>query len=97
MGHYRGRAEIIQGAKRIGVDCAYDGGTDPRSGLHAWAGVYRGARPPHVLEPDSALLRLPDGREGEILIDEIDSSTGASGLFLGNGPEPTSPPSGSDS
>jgi hypothetical protein len=60
------------------------------SGLRAWFGSWRDPRPAHTLRAGAAILRLPKGQEGDVIIGKIHvgSRTVERASFRGQGAAP---------
>ena len=93
MDTYDGPAVFRQNEADVEVGrCAYvtrDGGSE----LKEWSGEFEDPTPEHVLEVGDAILILPSGEEGRIIITEYAyrlTSIGR-GTFQGTGPSPTLP------
>lgn len=63
------------------------------SGLRSWSGTFSGGVDLGNLAGEQLTLRLPDGREGTVLVNNVTLSavpggSRARGEFMGNGPAP---------
>jgi hypothetical protein len=88
---YSGSAVLVQEERRIPVACAYDVTTDPTGGPVSWSGVFTaGAR--SLPWSGDAVLELPDGSRGDVIITPGPISdampTRSRGSFTGNGDPP---------
>jgi hypothetical protein len=97
IGEYAGPAVIRADGHETAVTCTYEvyrdlvhAGDELIEGLKRWNGTFR-AQAAGLLESGAAVLELPDGRTGEIVVDRVKiniGTPGARGGFLGNGDEP---------
>jgi len=87
---YTGPAEFVQGDHTVAVACSHNVTRDWPSGLSGWAGSWWNPEPPYLLGGCDAVLRLPSGEEGRVLISEINllSDAADGGRFVGSGPVP---------
>jgi hypothetical protein len=70
------------------VSVDYPTGFDGPEGLVSWKGQFAAKG---SIEPGEASIRLPDGREGQILVSRVTIGVTAGtfeGAFVGNGPPP---------
>jgi hypothetical protein len=71
---YAGPASILTAAGVVGITCQYSvsvdypAGFDGPTGLVSWKGQFSAKG---SIEPGEASLRLPDGREGQILVSRV--------------------------
>ena len=84
---YEGRATIRQGKQDVGVECVFTV-RPPRDTKGSWYGRSRTVRP--SLPPGEAVLVLPSGESGQIIIDYVNELSGASGTFTGAQGPPSS-------
>jgi hypothetical protein len=87
MDSYDGPAVFRQSGADVEVGrCAYSA----QGGPEGWRGEFEDPTPEHILEVGEALLILPSGEEGEILITEYAYRLTGSGrgTFEGSGPVP---------
>lgn len=91
---YNGPATIIQGGREVAVECsiaAYqemvEAGGELLEGLKSWDGTWWDPDPEYSLELDEATIRFPDGRQGQILIRDMQVRMpgGEHGSLLGSG------------
>ncbi len=81
--NYSGPATFVQESGETAIDCeyrvtvAYPLGPDGPPGLQSWRGTYSVTDGGHVLEPGDAMIRLPDGREGDVIVTHVSHDMGA--------------------
>ncbi len=90
---YRERVEILteDGEPVVSATVNYDRLVNPRSGIKSWRGVLTRIDPPYTLQAGGPYcLRLPNGSEGTILVNNvrISSNSPERATFLGSGPAP---------
>ena len=87
MSSYEGPATIRQNETEVLVQCGFTfrPPSDTRRG--EWFGRFTEATGP--LEPREAELVLPTGETGQIIVNQLNGLTRASGWFQGTGPPPT--------
>lgn len=87
------KADIVlpEGHHVAQASCTYEVRSDPRMGIGDWQGRLSGVQPEEALEVGSEYrLRLPDGREGAIIIQRLRRSprVPTTVAFVGKGPPP---------
>jgi len=92
VSRYEGPATIQQGEREVGVDCVYTV-RPPGESRGSWYGRFTEGK--GRLATGEALLVLPDGGTGRIIIDYVDASSNASGTFTGAQAPPGYEPGGS--
>ena len=72
MSGYRGPAEVVtqEGEVLASVCCQYRV-SHSRVGLMSWQGRLSNPEPEYALNADQYQLRLPDGRQGTIIINRL--------------------------
>ena len=95
---YSGPATIRQRGSDVAVQCsitAYQdmvdvGGGDLLEGLKSWEGTWWDPEPQYTLDLDEATIRLPNGREGHIIIGDMQVRMpgGEHGTLRGSGALP---------
>jgi hypothetical protein len=91
---YSGPATIVSDARALQVTCHYSVSTDYPAGLDGPPGLvsWRGQLSANgSIESGEASIRLPDGRERQILVGRVTIGVTAGtfeGSFVGNGPPP---------
>jgi hypothetical protein len=92
VGRYSGDAIIVQSEAHVQVMCEFETWFDTVEGMRGlgnWQGSYDDPEPPYTLDAGEAVLRLPDGREGNIVITHHQvGSSGERGSFTGSGDPP---------
>jgi len=82
----------MQGGNEIVVsNCAFGSTVDPHSGLESWSGRFSRPDPNHGLEAGEAILILPTGETGRVIITHLTIGSLTHGSFVGNGPTPSRP------
>jgi hypothetical protein len=91
---YAGPATIVTDARALEVTCRYSvsadypDGFDGPPGFVSWRGQFSANA---SIEPGEASIRLPDGREGQILLSRVTIGVMVGtfeGAFVGNGAPP---------
>lgn len=96
---YNGPAQVVatNGDTVASAHVGYSVRTNPRTGMLSWRGTLTEIHPEHSLEPSQYELRLPDGRQGTILISNLRVSisnlrqslnSSERATFVGSGPNP---------
>ena len=92
MGGYRGPVEILtdDGQHVVSAHSDYDVRVNPRSGIKSWRGVLTRIQPEHTLQTEQYRLKLPNGKEGTVLVNNLRFRSNAPerATFLGSGPNP---------
>jgi hypothetical protein len=84
---YEGRATIRQGKQDVGVECVFTM-RPARDTKGSWYGRFTDGQA--RLATGEAVLVLPSGESGQIIIDYLNELSGASGTFTGAQGPPSS-------